>query len=154
MASASGVKAAAAAGDQLARAHARLLQDHTLQFALASPPRPPPTPGWLKAIGQVIAALAPYMQWVFWGGVAVGVIALVVFIGREVIATRWPGLKRRPVALGREEWRPAPEKARALLEDADRLAAEGLYAEAAHLLLHRSIDDFEGRRQGAVRPAL
>jgi hypothetical protein len=41
-----------------------------------------------------------------------------------------------------------------MLEDADRLAAQGLFAEAAHLLLHRSIDDLEGRRPTAVRPAL
>jgi hypothetical protein len=154
MASASGAKAAAVAGDQLARAHARLLEDHSLQFVFAGPGRPPQTPGWLKAIGEFLRAAAPLMQWVFWAGVAIGVIALLVFIGREVIAVRWPGLRRRPVVLAAPEWRPAPERARALLEDADRLAAGGRYAEAAHLLLHRSIDDLEGRRPSAVRPAL
>jgi hypothetical protein len=51
-------------------------------------------------------------------------------------------------------WAPEPEKARALLEDADRLAAEGRYDEAVHLLLFRSIDDLAGRRPEAVRPAL
>lgn len=155
MASASGANSVAAAGDQLARAHARLLHDQGLQFAFASAPKPPPTPGWMKLIGQFLAAIAPLMQWVFWAGVALGVIAIVVFIARELIVVRWPGLKRRPVALGAApEWRPDPGKARALLEDADRLAAAGQYAEAAHLLLHRSIDDLEGRRPRAVGPAL
>ena len=155
MASASGASVAATAGDQLARAHARLLHDQALQFAFASAPKPPPTPGWLKLIGQFLASIAPLMQWVFWAGVAALVIAIVVFIGRELISVRWPGLKRKPVVLTAEpEWRPAPEKARALLEDADRLAAAGQYAQAAHLLLHRSIDDLEGRRPRAVRPAL
>ena len=155
MASASGVNSAAAVGDQLARAHARLLHDQTLQFAFASAPKPPPTPGWLKLVGQFLASIAPLMQWVFWAGVAMGVIAIVVFIARELIAVRWPGLKRKPAVLTAEpEWRPEPGKARALLEDADRLAAQGLYAEAAHLLLHRSIDEVEGRRPRAVRPAL
>ena len=156
MASASGASTAtAAAGDQLARAHARMLHDPTLQFAFASAPKPPPTPDWLKAIGHFLAAIAPLMLWVFWAGVAIVVIAIVVFIARELIAVRWPGLKRKPVVLSvQPEWRPAPEKARALLDDADRLAAAGQYAEAAHLLLHRSIDDLEGRRPRAVRPAL
>ena len=155
MASASGAKAAAAAGDELARAHVRLLHDHALQFAFAGPDKPPPTPGWLKAVAEVLRAIAPFMQWVFWAGVAIGVIALVVFIGRGVIGTRWPELRRaRPVSTAAPEWRPTPEKARALLEDADRLAAGGRYAEAARLLLHRSIEDLEGRRPSAVRPAL
>ncbi len=52
------------------------------------------------------------------------------------------------------DWRPDEAKARALLEDADRLAAQGAYDEAAHLILYRSIDDIEGRRPRLVRPAL
>src|SRR3546814_13432258 len=35
--------------------------------------------------------------------------------------------------------------ARALLTEADALAAEGRFAEPAHLLLHRSVADLEGR---------
>ena len=155
MGSASGRAAAAAAGDQLARAHARLLHDPTLQFAFTGPHPPPPAPGWLKWIGQLLVWIAPAMQWVFWAGVAIGVIALLVFIGRELIAVRWPKLKRKRVAPQTlPEWRPEPARARALLEDADRLAAAGRFAEAARLLLHRSIEEVEGRRPRAVRPAL
>ena len=155
MGSASGARVGMAAGDQLARAHARLLADHSLQFAFAAPKPPRPPPGWLRLIGELIKALAPFMQWVFWGGLALAVLAIVVFIGREVIAVRWPGRKRKPQAAPpAPDWRPEPAKARALLEDADRLAAQGHYAEAAHLLLHRSIDEVEGRRPRAVRPAL
>jgi hypothetical protein len=51
------------------------------------------------------------------------------------------------------DWRPTEAAARALLEDADKLAAAGRYAEAARLLLHRSIEDIEGRRPKLVRPA-
>ncbi len=44
--------------------------------------------------------------------------------------------------------------ARALLVEADALAAAGRFAEAAHLLLYRSIEDIEVRRPGLVRPAM
>ena len=154
MASASGVAGASAGGDVLARAHARLLADPTLQFAFLAPKPPPPPPTWLKLIGDLINAVAPFMQWVFWGGLALVVLAIVVFIGREVTGIGRPGRRKHAPAAPAAEWRPEPAKARALLQDADRLAARGLYAEAAHLLLHRSIDEVEGRRPRAVRPAL
>jgi hypothetical protein len=145
---------AGAAADQIARAHTRLLQDHSLQFAFASHPRPRP-PDWLRPLAEVIKAIAPALQWVFWAGLAITLAAILFYIGRELIRTRWPKLRKTPVAAApAADWRPEPSRALALLEDADRLAAEGRYAEAAHLLLHRSIDDIEGRRPRAVRPAL
>ncbi len=154
MGSSSGVSGAVAAGDPLARAHAHMLADPALQFAFASI-APPKIPGWLTWLGHFLGWIAPAMQWVFWLGLALAVLTVLVFIAREVIAVRWPGLKKdRPAVLAAPEWRPEPAKARALLEDADRLAAQGLYAEAAHLLLHRSIDDVAGYRPRAVRPAL
>ncbi|MEO8113408.1 MAG: DUF4129 domain-containing protein, partial [Phenylobacterium sp.] len=44
--------------------------------------------------------------------------------------------------------------ARSLLEEADRLAAEGAFDAAAHTLLFRSLEDIAGRRPGLLRPAL
>jgi hypothetical protein len=41
-----------------------------------------------------------------------------------------------------------------LLAQADELAAQGLYAEAAHHLLLHSIQDVEDHRPRAIRPAL
>jgi len=154
MGASSGASGAVAAGDPLARAHAHMLADHTLQFDFTAftPPKPP---GWLKWLAEVLSSIAPAMQWVFWLGLAAAVLVVLVFIARELIFVRWPGLmKRRPTVLAAPEWRPEPARARALLEDADRLAAQGRYAEAAHLLLHRSIEDLQGRRPSAVRPAL
>jgi hypothetical protein len=40
------------------------------------------------------------------------------------------------------------------LTDADRLAAEGRFAEAVHLLLFRSIEEIDAKRPHAVKPAL
>ncbi len=154
MGSASSVSGTVAAGDPLARAHAHMLADPSLQFAFVAF-KPPEPPGWLKWLGEVLTSIAPAMQWVFWLGLAVAVLTVMVFIGREMGALRWAvGKKARPVVQTMPAWRPESAKARALLEDADRLAAQGLYAEAAHLLLHRSIDEVEGHRPRAVRPAL
>jgi len=50
--------------------------------------------------------------------------------------------------------RPEEARAHALLEDADRLAAEGRFAEAVHLLLFRSIDDIQEKRTGLIGRSL
>jgi hypothetical protein len=138
-------------------AHARLLQDKTLQFdfTAAPPPKPPPQLGWLKPVIEFLGEIVHLLGYLFWGFVALGVIALVAFIVMEIARTRWPGLRKRrrrprPAPV---DWRPDAAAARALLEDADRLAVEGRYAEAARILLHRSIDDIEGRRPRLVQPA-
>ena len=47
----------------------------------------------------------------------------------------------------------AAAKAAVRLAEADRLAAEGLYAEAAHMLLLRSVADVESGRPGRIRPS-
>ena len=76
-------------------------------------------------------------------------------IVREIASVRG-GRRRRAVKpkAAPADWRPEAWKAKALLEDADRLAAEGAYDQAVHLILYRSIDDIEGRRPRLVRPAL
>lgn len=143
----------AAASDPLARAHQALLHDQTLQFSFVVI-KPPQPPAWLNVVGEVLKAIAPVMTWIFWIGLGVTALAILLFIGRELIKVRWPGRKTAKDAVEPAAWRPEPERARALLADADRLAAEGRYAEAAHLLLHRSIDDIDERRPRVVRPAL
>src|SRR6185503_5336642 len=66
--------------------------------------------------------------------------------------------QKGPTAAGVDDrimdWRPPVARARALLSDADRLAAEGHFAEAVHLLLFRSIEDLDAKRPHAVKPAL
>src|SRR6185369_17130871 len=49
---------------------------------------------------------------------------------------------------------PEAKEARELLSEADALAAQGLYSEAAHLLLFRSIEDIDDKRPDLLRPAL
>lgn len=153
MAGASTGNAHLAAGDAIARAHAALLRRADLQFDFATR-TPPPPPAWLKALADLLSAAGPLFKWVFWIGLALGVGAVLLFIGRELLALRFPGLKRRPKAEAEPEWRPSAARARTLLEDADRLAAAGRFGEAAHLILFRSIEDIDERWPGQVRPAL
>jgi hypothetical protein len=144
----------------LAQAHARLLSDHSLQFVFSQPPATPnfPTPEWLKAIGRWISeaakVLAPYAVWIFWIGVGLALLAVLYLIARDTLGSRLPFRKRRSARVKPADWRPEALKARALLADADRLAEQGRYDEAAHLLLFRSIDDIDERRPRLVRPAL
>jgi hypothetical protein len=50
-------------------------------------------------------------------------------------------------------WTPQASAARALLDEADRLATDGHYDQAVQLLLYRSIEDIERWRGGIVRPS-
>jgi hypothetical protein len=62
--------------------------------------------------------------------------------------------KERRGRTEKEDWRPAEEPAQQLLDEADVLAGEGRYDEAARLLLHRSIGEIDAHRPELVRPAL
>jgi hypothetical protein len=149
------VEATASPGaDAFARAHAALLGERDLQFSMPAY-APPQVPEWLKGLGELLNAIAPIFPYILYGGLILGVAAILFFIARELIARRWPSLRnKKPAVLAEPEWRPAPERARTLLEDADRLAAEGRYGEAAHLILHRSVEDIDSRWPNLVRPAL
>jgi hypothetical protein len=146
---------AAAAAERIAAAHKRLLADPALQFSFTQAPKPPQIPEWAKALGRLLEAAAPAMKYIFWGGLILAAALLFYFIAREIIAVRWKRPDRTTnLTHGVAPWRPNLEAARALLEDADRLAAEGRFEAAAHLLLLRTIDDIRGRRPDLVRPAL
>lgn len=49
---------------------------------------------------------------------------------------------------------PEPARAKALLSDAEALAAQGRFAEAVHLLLFRSISDIQEQRAGIIEKSL
>jgi len=149
-------EAVSAAGAQtaeqkLAAGHRALKAAKNIQFDFGSVPPPPKTPEWLKALGRFLEAIAPGLQYVFWGAVIVGLALILYFIVREFAPESWfRGRRTTPVAT---DWRPDEAQARALLEDADRLAAAGQFEAAIHILLFRSIDDLAARRPGVVRPA-
>lgn len=136
--------------------HKALLARDDLQFSFeAESPLPPPPPGWLEGLLETIKWIAPALHVLFWVAVAACAAALLWFIVREVIS-RAPGKSpgretRAPTAA--PVYRPDEVRSRSLLEVADRLAADGRYDEAVHLLLHRSIEDIEEKLPNTVRRA-
>ena len=152
----------------LAALHQRLLRVPGLQFDFTTV-KPPPTiqpPWWLKPLeavfkwlGEVgkiaIAPGLPLFKVVFWVGLGLAVALLVWVIVREVLGARWSRRRRnrgaRPPAPA--DWAPDVLRARALLENADRLAAQGRFDLAVRLILHRGVEDMDARRPRLVRPA-
>ncbi len=138
----------------LEAAHARLLADPSLQFERTDfvPPEPPAWLGWLV---EALAWLAPYLKWMFWIGLVATVVLIFWAIGREVLKIGKPLAKAEAAPdPGLPEWRPSVREARDLLAEADRLASSGQYAEAAHLILLRSVADIERRKPRALRISL
>jgi len=137
----------------VAEAHARLRARGDIQFDLPVA-KPPETPAWLKWLVEQLAHLAPFSGWIIWTLVAGGAALLIWLIVRAVM--RWRST--RDVALAPEEevaaWRPEEKVARALLAEADAMAAAGNYDAAARILLHRSLEDIARRRPRLLRPAL
>ncbi len=148
----------------VARAHARLLADHAIQFQFKTFafPKPPP---WLEGLGKFLQgvgkfamAVGPVFKILLWGALAIAVIWLLIAIAQLVLrlwrqrngrgSTNAPA-RPEPVSL-----RPTAQRAVALLEEADSLAAQQRYDEAARVLLFRTIADIDSRRPRAVRPAL
>jgi hypothetical protein len=134
-------------------AHRQLLADDDIQFTL-EPFRPEPVPDWLRRLIEGIAEIWPVLRVFFWIGVAALVLFLVYQLAKRLAGERWPWRRSGAGAAPAESWRPEEGPARALLAEADRLAADERFDEAAHLLLFRSIDDIDARRPQLVRPAL
>ncbi|MFN3725416.1 MAG: DUF4129 domain-containing protein [Allosphingosinicella sp.] len=130
-------------------AHRSLLDDRSIQFRLEpfQPPQLAPPPDMSGLIN-----LAPFLRFMFWALVAAAALFLLY-----LIVTRLTGFsfRRRGKDEAEEpEWHMAEQPARQLLGDADALAAKGLYSEAAHLLLFRSIEEIDQRRPDTIRRAL
>lgn len=139
-------------GDAFAAAHARLLADRSIQFALPPAPRYEP-PAWLKPLGALLRHAWPTIRIGVWVMLGLMLLWLLWQIAPRLLALRWRRTADEETGLAEAEWRPDAAPARELLADADRLAAEGRYAEAARLVLLRSVEDIARRRPGVVRPA-
>ncbi|HEY1606542.1 MAG TPA: DUF4129 domain-containing protein [Allosphingosinicella sp.] len=103
---------------------------------------------------------APYARILLWTVLAAAALFLLAIVYQRVRHGIWR-LPRRRGAIAAEaaaeeetQWAPDAAPARSWLEEADRLAAQGLYAEAIHHLLFRSVEDIARRRPRLVRPAL
>lgn len=143
-----------------------LRADGNVQFApVEIPETPPRQPSWFEEflqdlakffadvfgpVGQALAASWWWIQWVLLG-------IAVLFAAVLLVRLYGPGFGRKsqrkadaPVA---EEWQPDSAASIALLEDADRLAAQGRFDDATHLLLQRSVAQIAAARPGWVEPS-
>jgi hypothetical protein len=163
-------------GDQFAQAYKGLRADPSIQFNLTPANPQPKPPAWLEALGrwlkhylfepigkawQWIGSFfpdAPYARIFLWTVLAVAVLALAWAIYNRLRHGEWrlklPRLAAAADLSSEDEWHPDETPARSWLEEADALARQGRYAEAAHHLLFRSIEDISSRRPNLVRPAL
>ena len=159
MTAANGAIANSGAAARDAAAWTAIRADDTIQFAPVPPPKPPVTPEWLLEIGRFFEKLLgplgefiginwPVFRWVLLGLAALGALALLWALVIRPLLDR-----RRAVPPAEPEWAPQRDAALALLEDADRLAAQGDYAEAAHMLLRRSFGDIAAARPDWLVPA-
>jgi len=147
---------AAADSDGVTAAHRQLLADGSTQFALP-PYHAPEPPAWAKALADWLhhhaaqfAALGPVVKYAFWGGLAILVGLLLVSLYRWLAPLLRRDHAEPPILTG---WRPDPAPARALLAEADALAAHGQFAAAARLVLLRSVEQIADRSEG-LAPAL
>lgn len=145
--------------EDIEKAFRAVKRNESYQYELAEPiPRKPPS-RFGKWIGRILEAifsfLAPFLEIAFWLGVGALAIGALYLIGRAVYETRYalPTKKDKEV----EEiplYQPAEAQARILLDEVDKLAAEGRYGEAVHTLLFRSIQDIDRNRPNVVRRSL
>lgn len=146
--------------DSFARDWQAVRGDASIQYAPIRIPPPKPPPEWLHKLGEWLARIlrpvarllahgGPYLPWVLAGAAAVLVAALLWRL-RDPLAA-WLGRPRAPAQS--VEWQPDAGAALALLEDADRLAAEGRFDEATHLLLQRSVGQIAAAHPELLAPS-
>lgn len=132
--------------------------DEAIQYAPLPAPKQPKPPEWLaKLLEWLSDHLSPGGKWlaqnwdaVKWSIAAIGLLLAAWLVWRMVA----PLLRRRNAAsAGEPAWAPDRADALALLEDADALAAQGLYGEAAHLLLQRSVGQIRQARPEWLEPS-
>lgn len=149
------------AGDnqRAAQAWEAIRADEAIQFAPIEPPTRSPPPDWLRRLfewlaelfeplGRMLGVSWPVFKWVL---LAAAIVLLAVLLWRLLSPAL--DLRRRSPAPAEDEWLPARGEALALLEEADRLAAEGRFDEATHLLLQRSVSQIAAARPDWVEPS-
>jgi hypothetical protein len=133
-----------------------------IQFTPLTPaPKPvAQTPRWLRDLVEWLNAhMAPFGNWLaeHFRAFEIAAVALLVLLAGWMIWRWLRGYRRAERADGHNDeaavWRPDAAMAAALLSDADRLAAEGRFDEAVHLLLRRSFDDIAMTRPDWLTPA-
>lgn len=125
-------------------------------------------PGWFddawewlaEGLGAVLGPVGEFLatNWYILKWVLLGLLVLFVlyWLAKSIgpLARVRAETKAKAAAAGSEpEWKPTREESLALLEDADRLAAQGRFDEATHLLLKRSVNQIAKAKPDWVDPS-
>ena len=137
----------------VARAHEALRARSDIQFEMSAA-KPPEIPPWMRWLARQLGEVAPYMGWVLLACVVIGAAIILYLVVSSLIRARPSGDAEAMATRDVAAWRPSEKAARALLADAEALAAQGRYEEAVHLLLQRSLEDIQRHRPRLLRPAL
>lgn len=162
--------------DGFEAAHRALRGDASVQFSLPATPPDPKPPEWVRQfiewlnhvmapVGRAFAWLArllpdaPYAVILMWTILALAAAAVgwMAYLRLRHGEWRWPNLRRKRAGIAVDPddlWAPDNAPAREWLAQADQLADQGRYAEAAHHLLVRSVEDIARRHPQLVRPAV
>ena len=136
--------------------------DPSIQYGPVEFPKPPAEkpPEWLEALGRWLKSVfdpigqSLGMSWPVLSKVLLAIaVACVLLLAWRLLAPWLEGLQTGNKPADEPDWAPPQAAAMALLEDADRLAAEGRFDEATHLLLTRSVAQIAAVRPGWVNPA-
>lgn len=145
--------------DEIERAYRAVKRNDVYQYELAEPIQRRPASAFEKWLGRffggIFSFFAPLLEIIFWLGLGALALGAAYLIGRAVYETRFakPALKEKD-APDVPLYQPAEAQARILLDEVDKLAAEGRYGEAVHTLLFRSIQDIDRNRPNVVRRSL
>lgn len=102
----------------------------------------------LAPLGELLGLSWPVFKWILVALAALGALYLLYRLLAPVFTRRSAG-----DSAAEDEWTPGRDEALALLDDADRLAAEGRFDEATHLLLKRSVGQIAAARPDWVEPS-
>lgn len=145
--------------DDIERAYRAVKRNEAYQLELAEPIPRKPASAFEKWLGRVLEGLfsflAPVLEIIFWLGLGALALGAVYLIGRAIYETRFAKTESKETETPDVPlYQPAEAQARILLDEVDKLAAEGRYGEAVHTLLFRSIQDIDRNRPNVVRRSL
>ena len=130
-----------------------LLGHRDIQFGFPDSPGIPPQPLWLRHLLEFLGRHAAWFKWGGWILLGAAVLTIGYFLVRHLLQRGFSQADNFPLR-PMPAWQPTAEQARLLLQDADALAAERRFEDAAHLLLLFAIQEIGDRRPGLVLPAL